>query len=367
MNMKFIAKDEARRRWPWLTEEALADAEYWDYIQRWAYSWHPNYERPMDAEAWLNRQLSGLQGEQKLRKLEEANQPVRIEQSMAYLPLRVDPETGLQNPQALPLKAIWMLESLLDPIVKNPDRHIAAEVIKSAEPEERILKFRMSMRDVRKTVGRAFSHEEQIEAFAELLNWKISWVHIWTMKDRRQGWKKVLTVSGTQFVMDWDVEVTRQAGRPSKQGDTTSITFFGRLAPRVSEAILNNLEYHRLRLIPKAVYRMSKGAQLLYRQGLPFVLRPSGWRLKYDVACRVLGYPEGPVKFQPSMIESYMEEVVQTVGWRRDKKAERKEGGLGHDRLWILKASKKERAEWWKQKQHRDRVLKASHQNFQNH
>lgn len=365
--MNYITKEEALGRWPWLTAEELEDAGYWDYLQRWAYTWRRPNEHPMALADWLIHQLGLVKGELKARKLEEATQPVQTEQSMEYLPLRVDPKTGLQNPQTLPLKAIWMLESLLDPIVKSPDRHIAAEVIKSPNGEERILKFRMSMRDVRRTVGREFSNEEQIAAFALLLNWKISWVHIWTVKDRRQGWKKVLTISGTQFVMDWDVEVTKRSGRPSKHGDITNITFLGRLAPRISETILNNLEYHRLRLIPKTVYQMREGAQLLYRQGLPFILKPEGWRLGYDVACRVLGYPESPIDFQPGLIEQYVAEIVQTVGWQRDKRTEREQGGRGHDRLWVLRASRQERADWHKRKQHRDKVLGASNPNFGNH
>jgi hypothetical protein len=366
--VKFITKEEALKRWPWLTAEDLEDAGYWEYLQSWAYSWRPSSQQPKSLAAWLNYQLGLVQGELKARQLAEANQPVQTEQSMEYLPLRVNPETGLQNPEALPLKAIWMLEAVLDPIVKNPERHLAAEMIKSAEGEERILRFRMSMRDIRKTVGRRFSYEEQIVAFANLLNWKISWVHIWTVKDKKQGWKKVLTISGTQFVMDWDVKVTRRFGRPTKDSnETEDVVFFGRLAPRVSEAILNNLEYHRLRLIPKAVYRMKEGAQLLYRQGLPFVLKPEGWRLTYDVACRVLGYPEEPVKDQPGLIERYVTEIMKTVGWRRDKKAEKKESGRGHHRRWILIASKKERAEWWTRKQHQDKILKASATTFQNH
>ncbi len=177
-------------------------------------------------------------------------------------------------------------------------------------------------------------------------------------------------ISGTQVVMDWDIKVTRRRGRPTvKNGQvqTDNVVFFGRLAPRVSEAIMNNLEYHRLRLIPKVVYRMREGAQLLYRQGLPFVLRPSGWRFNYDVACRVLGYPESPIDFQPGMINGYVNEIVQAVGWIRDKNTERKEGGRGPARLWVLRASRKERAEWWKQRCRQDKVTKARQDTLRNH
>jgi len=86
---------------------------------------------------------------------------------------------------------------------------------------------------------------------------------------------------------------------------------------------------------------MSEGAQLLYRQGLPFILSPSGWRLTYPIACQVLGYPETPTDFQPGMIRKYLKEIGTSVGWRV------KEAGKGRSLIWTLKVSKKERADWW--------------------
>jgi len=56
MIIKPLAKDEAQQRWPWLTAEALADEEYWAYLQRWAYNPPPHLRQPLDITAWLTRQ-----------------------------------------------------------------------------------------------------------------------------------------------------------------------------------------------------------------------------------------------------------------------------------------------------------------------
>ncbi|MEN6560210.1 MAG: hypothetical protein ABFD52_05505 [Acidobacteriota bacterium] len=336
-----VSKGRAIQLWPYLTEEALEDKAYWGYIQMWLSRPTPG-SKPLDILSWYTRQLVRLQEEERRLKEERENRPLLKDQSLHWAHLPVNPETGNVNPQALPLTAIWFLEALLNPIIRNPKRHIADKVIISPGGEEHILKFELSMSEVRKATGRKVSFSELIQAFACLLNWTLSQYHVWEEKDKKKGWKKVVTIRGTQFIMDWDVQIVKRRGRPGKESGREDLIFSGRLAPRFSELILNNQSYHRLLEIAKIAYKMSKGAQLLYRQGLPFVLRRGGWWLTYPVACRVLGYSETPVKFQPEYIEKYLSEITTAVDWRRDKTTERLRGGVGQERIWVLKASKKE-------------------------
>lgn len=182
---------------------------------------------------------------------------------------------------------------------------------------------------------------------------------MWEEQDKKKGWKKVITIRGTQFIMDWDVEMVKRRGRPGKESDSEDLVFSGRLAPRFSDLILTNQSFHRILEIPKIAYRMSHGAQLLYRQGLPFVLRRGGWWLSYPMECRVLGYPETPIDFQTGAIDGYVDEIVQTVGWRRDRKIERLRGGVGQDRLWILKASKEKISALIKSREHKKKIAQA--------
>ena len=288
--------------------------------------------------------------------------PVLTEQSINFLLLPVNPKTGELNPYAPPLKVIWLLEALMDPIVKDPKPYTSEVIGPDGTKTGIILHFRSAMTEIRQTIGRNFSSKDQAEAFAWLLKWQINWLHEWTQEGKKGGWRRVV-IKGTNFISDWDVDVKVRPGRPDDEGNI-DVILCGNITPRAVEIVLNNLAHYRLRSIPKAVYQMSEGAQRLYRQGLPYVLSPEGWRLTYPFACRVLGYQEDKdVYNHAKAIEEYLAEIVETVGWRRDKKAEEKElqgqKRPGQDRVWYLKASKQERADWWKRKYRRKKLSES--------
>ena len=357
MIIKPLTKDEARQRWPWLTEEALADEEYWAYLQRWAYNPPPTSRQPQDITAWLTRQLTALQAEVKLMKAAQANQPVMVEQSTNYLPLPVNPTTGEVNPYALPLESIWLLEAVLDQQLREPKNRITKALTQGREVMMEPGRFEASTTEVRRKVGRRFSDQEQLVAFDKLVDWKIVSQYIWDeKKGSNGGWTPVKSEHGIHVINEWFKDEEKRAGRPSKEGGGRRYIFRGEIHPVAWFIIRRNMAFHRFHEIPKAVYRMSQGAQLLYRQGLPFVMSRTGWRLTFPVACRILGYPESPVKFQPESIEKYLGEIVRTVSWRRDREAERAGGGRGHDRLWVLKASKKEISHMLKRQFRREKV-----------
>lgn len=277
--------------------------------------------------------------------------PVLTEQGINYLLLPVNPETGELNPYAPPLKVIWLLEALMDPIIKDPKPHTSEVIGADGTKTGIMLHFRSAMTENRQTIGRNFSSKDQAEAFAWLLKWQINWLHEWTQEGKKGGWRRVI-IKGTNFIADWDVDVKVRSGRPDAEGNI-DVILCGNITPRASEIVLNNLAHYRLRPILKAAYQMSEGAQLLYRQGLPFVLSPGGWRLTYPIACRVLVCPETPVKNQPGQIRKCLKEVKTTVGWKVQ------ELGSGQKRVWILKVSKQERADWWKRKYRRKKLSES--------
>ncbi len=343
MNKDTEAKRElALQLWPYLTEEALEDEAYWGYIQMWQSRPTPGAQ-PHDILSWYTKQLMLLTDEERRLKEERENRPVLVEQSMNYLPLPVNPDTGEINPYALPLESIWLLEAMLDQNLRDPKNRITKALAQGQEVALEPGRFEASTTYVRKKIGRRFSDQEQVEAFDKLVDWKIVSQYIWDeKKGSNGGWIPVKSEHGIHVISEWFKDEERRAGAPDSQGRNRRYIFRGEIHHLAWFIIRYNMASHRFHEIPKAVYRMSPGAQLLYRQGLPFVLKLNGWALTYPVACRVLGYPESPIDFQPGAIEKYIDELKRTVDWRRDKDEERKRhSGRGADRLWVLRASKK--------------------------
>ena len=346
-----VTTPEERELWYLYWEEGKDCPEYRSWLSKWKVAWPKPPLRSL--KEWRLKQL--LQA----RKIALANPPdILTEQSMNFLPLPVNPDTGELNPNSLPLESIWILEALLDPIITDP----ANNIIKKLKDPEAIhvpVDFTITAKEVRKKLGRRFSNAEQLRAFTNLRRWEIVRQYCWdTTKGKRGTWTLYKMEEGTVFAYQWKVTEMRRAGGKDKAGKQVDYIFSGMISPVVGFLLLWNLAHHRIRPIPQKVYRMSEGAQLLYRQGLPFILNV--WRLKYDVACRILGYSaEAEVKDQPGMISGYLDEIAKVIGWRRDKKAEKKHGGRGHDRIWVLKASKKETKEQWRRRYHRDKIERA--------
>lgn len=352
---EIITDEMILQRWPQIKPQDLQDPDYRQQAEGLFLC--PRHGLPHSYAKWL--ELRGGLKEVKRPEVVKDGQmekaglsiPVLTEQAINWLLLPVNPETGLRNPYAPPLEVIWFLEAMMDPIVKDPKPYTSEVIGPDGTSGGRMLSFRTAMTEVRKTIGRDFNSAAQARAFAWLLEWQITWLHEWTQEGRKGGWRKVV-IKGTNFITDWDVDVKARRGRPNEEGNI-DVIFCGRIAPRAVEIILNNLAHHRFRPIPKEVYQMSEGVQRLYRQGLPFVLQPSGWRLEYEMACRVLGYPEAPIDFQPGMIRKYLKEIGTTVGWKL------KEVGKGRLRVWVLK-TRKDRSEWWGRKHRRGKVKKLS-------
>ena len=343
-----ITTPEERELWHLYWEEGKDCPEYRSWLTKWKAAWPKPPLRSL--KEWRMKQL--LQA----RKIALANPPdILTEQSMNFLPLPVNPDTGELNPNSLPLESIWILEALLDPIITDPGNNIT-EKLKDPHAVHMPVEFTITAREVRKRLGRRFGNEEQLRAFTSLRRWEIVRQYYWdTAKGERGTWTPYKMEEGTVFAYQWKVTEMRRAGGKDKAGKQVDYVFSGMISPVVGFLLQWNLAHHRIRPIPQKVYRMSEGAQLLYRQGLPFILKV--WRLKYDVACRILGYSvEAEVQNQPRLITAYLNEIVNVVGWRRDKKAE---SGRGHDRIWVLKASKKETKEQWKRRYHRHKVEQA--------
>jgi len=336
--------------WGLYWEEGKACPEYCSWLTKWKGAW----PKPglLSLKEWRRKQL--LQA----RKLALANPPdILTEQSMNFLPLPVNPDTGELNPNSLPLESIWILEALLDPIITDPTNNIT-EKLKDADAIHMPVDFTITAKEVRKKLGRRFGNAEQLRAFTSLRRWEIVRQYCWDPEKGDGGWSPVKMEVGTVFAYQWKVIEMRRAGVKDKAGKQVDYVFSGMISPVVGFLLLWNLANHRIRPIPQKVYRMSEGAQLLYRQGLPFIL--IGWCLKYDVACRILGYSvEAKVQNQPRLITGYLNEIVKVVGWRRDTKAEKKHGGRGHNRVWMMNAGKKETKEKWQRRHHKDKVEQA--------
>lgn len=348
MNDFICGNKELIELWGLYWEEGKDCPEYRSWLTKWKAAWPKPPLRSL--KEWRLKQL--LQ----TRKIALANPPdILTEQSMNFLPLPVNPDTGELNPNSLPLESIWILESLLDPIITDPANNITKK-LNDPEAIHVPVDFTITAKKVRKKLGRRFSNAEQLRAFTSLRRWEIVRQYCWdTTKGKRGTWTPYKMEEGTVFAYQWKVTEMRRAGGKDKAGKQVDYVFSGMISPVVGFLLLWNLAHHRIRPIPQKVYRMSEGAQLLYRQGLPFILNV--WRLKYDVACRILGYSvEGEVKDQPGMISGYLDEIVKVVGWRRDK---RSESGRGHDGIWVLKASKKETKEQWLRRYHRDKIERA--------
>ncbi|MBE3044397.1 hypothetical protein IMZ48_17885 [Candidatus Bathyarchaeota archaeon] len=345
----FVATSpELRELWGLYYLEGTSCPEYQSWLTKWKGAW----PKPplLSLSEWTRRERVRAKKEALVKRIQT---PVLTEQSINFLPLPVNPDTGELNPNSLPLESIWLLEALLDPIITNPGNLLKALNGEVCPP----LHFMISTQEVREKIGRRFGNEEQLRAFKNLRRWELVRQYIWdTKKGKRGGWEPVKMEIGTVFAYQWKVTEMRRAGRPDRAGTKVNYVLEGTISPLAGFILRWNLAHHRIRPIPKLVYRMSEGAQLLYRQGLPFVLTPSGWRLTYKTACRILGYPEDPIDFQPKLIEKYLRELGDRVHWRRDKETERKDGGPGRDRLWVLKIGKRERHEWYKKRLHQARI-----------
>jgi len=353
-----INVDKAIQLWPYLTEEALKDEAYSAYIQKWLDRPTPG-GKPMDILSWYTRQLTVLQDELRRQKEEQGNRPTTIEQSMNFALLPVNPSTGEVNPYALPLESVWILDAIMDKLLDDPrNRFIKTTILDSCQ-------FEITTTEVRDRIGRKkeFSDQAQAEAFRRLVAWQIVSQYVWDESQNlgRGGWYPVKSEHGISAITEWDKTEEAYRGRRRSR-----YVFRGELHPLAWFIIRYNVMNHRILKLPKTAYRMSRGAQLLYRQGLPFIFSRTGWRLTYPVACRVLDYPEAPVKDQPGAIEKFVTEIVESIDWRRDKEREGREGGVGQHRIWVLKASKKAVRDLIMSREHHSKIdqaraLKQSH------
>jgi hypothetical protein len=321
-------------KWPGIKAEHLLDKEYKRYVEPFLNS--RNTKKPRSYNIW-KRIVTARQ--KALVKFKASGGMITTEQGMNWILLPADPRTGDKNPLAPPLKATWLLHALMKPILENPSKH-TFDVVKDGVIQGNILSFKTAGDEIRNRLGVRFSNREQEEAFAWLLEWRIEWIHVWNKpeKGKKGGWEKRVIVGGTHFIADWDVDVKLRPGPVDAEGENINLIFMGHIPVRATEIILNNLKYHRIAQIPQVVYRMSVKAQLLYRQGIPFVQSPEGWVLTYRVACGALGYGQETVMNQPRQIERVLRELEVAVGW---KVKERKGRGVG--RVWVIKLEKKEK------------------------
>jgi len=120
-----ITIPEERKLWYLYWEEGKECPEY----QTWLTGWKCAWPKPplLSLKEWRHKKLL------RVRKLALANPPdILTEQSMNFLPLPVNPDTGELNPNSLPLESIWILEALLDPIITDPVNNIT-KILKDPE------------------------------------------------------------------------------------------------------------------------------------------------------------------------------------------------------------------------------------------
>jgi hypothetical protein len=279
-----------------------------------------------------------------------APDPILEEQALFFQMLPVNPITGRNNSSVPSLKGFWMLDCIIDDILRNPKYGFKRKIEERDAVQLSLLEFDVTTTDNRRKIGRRWSNEEQQTAFKELRDLEFKMIHRWNPdKGKHGGWEGYELQSVTTFHSlvprdEAKEEKWGKRGAPTKKGENVQLRFKGIMTGPIGETIIMNaIFFRKVFAIPQASYSMSPGAQILHRQGLPFANTPEGWKLTRTIAFRALGYDENERRHRDrytELIEKYLFELKVKLGWKIERQGAMKWQGETVQG-WLIRAPRK--------------------------
>lgn len=278
---------------------------------------------------------------------------VYTEQGLAALPLPMTFE-GQKNPDAISLQAMWLLEYVVDTILKIPEVRTTIDALKKGEQITiNPITFTITTDGARKAITKRWTNADQMAALKELKGWwpKSRWVCRPgdPVVRNKKGWKLIETSTSHPFLAAVEERKWERPGRPDSSGQRVNYEITGEIDAASGAILMLQIATGRIFKLPGETYSMSAAAQMLYRQGRFFVRSGSGWVLNWDAACLIAGLTPATgdnrnIARQARKIEAAMDELRRIVGWRRDRRAEEQRLGgqkpRGRNRVWVLREPK---------------------------
>jgi hypothetical protein len=257
-----------------------------------------------------------------------------MDQGMHYLDLN-DPKTGLITDSTLTLEARWLLQAIVNSIIRAKGNEIFTYSDGSFDP----LTFRITSTEIRKATKEEFTNARQLKAFKELRQWLLIYHYEWIEETNQHGrWQQVKAERAKPFLVDSVILEAKPLGTLRKSDQANSqVEFWGYCNPMLARVLQSNVYFQKIHLIPPGACNHKRGAQLILHQALPFVFRPSGFHLEFEFACNLLDFSaatRGVPKYCCRLIDRYTREVALFMAWRWGAT------GDGSKRVWSLYAGK---------------------------